>query len=56
LSRTLFGSDFYVVESAMLEERRRAVHVRAVLGDDVFWRIAETNPAAFLGEGQNNWR
>jgi predicted TIM-barrel fold metal-dependent hydrolase len=50
LARTLFGSDFYVVESAMLEERRRAVHVRAVLGEDVFWRIAETNPAAFLGD------
>ena len=50
LARTLYGSDFYVVESAMLEERRRAVHVRAVLGEDVFWLIAETNPAAFLGE------
>ena len=49
-ARTLFGSDFYVVSSAMLEERRRAVHVRAVLGEEVFWRIAETNPAAFLGE------
>ena len=50
LARTLFGSDFYVVESAMLEERRRAVHVRAVLGEDIFWRIADTNPAAFLGD------
>jgi predicted TIM-barrel fold metal-dependent hydrolase len=50
LARTLFGSDFYVVESALLEERRRAVHVRAVLGEDVFWRIAESNPATFLGE------
>jgi hypothetical protein len=39
-----------VVESALLEERRRAVHVRAVLGEDVFWRIAETNPVAFLGD------
>ena len=49
LARTLFGSDFYVVESATLEERRRAVHVRAVLGEDIFWRIADTNPAGFLG-------
>ena len=49
LARTLFGSDFYVVESATLEERRRAVHVRAVLGEDTFWRIADTNPAGFLG-------
>jgi hypothetical protein len=47
----LFGSDFYVVESAMLAEQRRAVHVRAVLGEDVFWRIADTNPASFLGVG-----
>ena len=50
LARTLFGSDFYIVESAMLEERRRAVHVRAVLGEDTFWRIADTNPASYLGE------
>jgi uncharacterized protein len=49
-SRTLFGSDFYVVENAELEERRRAVHIRAVVGEEVFWRIAETNPAEFLGE------
>ena len=49
LARTLFGSDFYVVESAMLEERRRAVHLRAALGEDIFWRIADTNPAIFLG-------
>jgi uncharacterized protein len=49
LDRTLFGSDFYVVESATLEERRRAVHVRAVLGEDTFWTIADTNPESFLG-------
>ena len=49
-SRTLFGSDFYVVENAELEERRRAVHIRAVVGEEVFWRIAETNPVEFLGE------
>ena len=49
LSRTLFGSDFYVVESATLEERRRAVRLRAALGEDIFWRIADTNPASFLG-------
>jgi hypothetical protein len=48
LARTLFGSDFYVVESATLEERRRAIHLRAALGEDIFWRIAESNPASFL--------
>jgi hypothetical protein len=48
-ARTLYGSDFYVVESARLEERRRAVRIRAVLGEEVFTTIAETNPVEFLG-------
>jgi uncharacterized protein len=47
--RVLFGSDFYVVAGARLEERRRSVRIRAVLGEDVFRQIAETNPAEFLG-------
>lgn len=47
--RALFGSDFYVVASAKLEERRRAVRVRAVLGEKVFGEIADRNPKAFLG-------
>ena len=49
LKRVLFGSDFYVVENASLEERRRSVRIRAVLGETVFRRIAEQNPRAFLG-------
>jgi predicted TIM-barrel fold metal-dependent hydrolase len=49
--RTLFGSDFYVVESAEFEERRRSVRVRAVLGEELFKTIAYDNPRAFLGEG-----
>jgi predicted TIM-barrel fold metal-dependent hydrolase len=48
-ARTLYGSDFYVVESARLEERRRAVRIRAVLGEEIFTTIAETNPVEFLG-------
>jgi uncharacterized protein len=48
-ARVLFGSDFYVVENAELEERRRSVRIRAVLGDELFRTIAETNPKAFLG-------
>jgi hypothetical protein len=47
--RVLFGSDFYVVAGARLEERRRSVRIRAVLGEDVFREIAETNPAKYLG-------
>lgn len=50
LSRTLFGSDFYVVANAELEERRRSVRLRAILGEDLFQIIAEYNPGRFLGE------
>jgi len=48
--RVLFGSDFYVVENAELEERRRAVRVRAVLGEELWQTIAHDNPLAYLGE------
>jgi predicted TIM-barrel fold metal-dependent hydrolase len=48
--RVLFGSDFYVVADAKLEERRRAVRLRALVGEDVFRQIAETNPREYLGE------
>jgi len=49
-SRVLFGSDFYVVENAELEERRRSVRLRAVLGEELFDTIARENPRRFLGE------
>jgi len=49
-SRVLFGSDFYVVENAELEERRRSVRLRAVLGEELFDTIARENPKRFLGE------
>jgi uncharacterized protein len=48
--RVLFGSDFYVVEHAKLEERRLAVTVRSVLGEELFHAIAVENPRAFLGD------
>jgi predicted TIM-barrel fold metal-dependent hydrolase len=47
-SRALFGSDFYVVENAELEERRRSVRLRAVLGEELFTKIAYENPYEFL--------
>jgi uncharacterized protein len=49
-ARVLFGSDFYVVDNAELEERRRSVRIRAVLGDRLFQTIASDNPAEYLGE------
>jgi hypothetical protein len=48
--RVLFGSDFYVVENAELDERRRSVRLRSVLGEDLFNTIARENPSRFLGE------
>lgn len=48
--RVLFGSDFYVVESAELEERRISVRLRALLGEETFRAIAEENPRRYLGE------
>jgi uncharacterized protein len=47
--RVLFGSDFYVVENAELEERRRSVRIRALLGEPLFEQIACANPQRFLG-------
>jgi uncharacterized protein len=51
--RVLFGSDFYVVENAELEERRRSVRLRAVIGEELFNTIARENPRQFLGETQS---
>ena len=48
--RVLFGSDFYLVEQAKLEERRGALRIRSVLGEELFRTIAEENPRAYLGE------
>jgi uncharacterized protein len=47
--RVLFGSDFYVVENAELEERRRSVRIRGLLGDELFKTIAQDNPNDYLG-------
>jgi predicted TIM-barrel fold metal-dependent hydrolase len=47
-ARVLFGSDFYVVENAELEERRRSVRIHAVLGEELFNTIAHDNPQRFL--------
>lgn len=48
-ARVLFGSDFYVVEDAKLEERQTWPRIRSVLGEDLFRVIAEQNPREFLG-------
>ena len=47
--RVLFGSDFYVVEDAKLEERETWPRIRSVLGENLFRTIAEENPREYLG-------
>jgi uncharacterized protein len=47
--RVLFGSDFYVVENAELEERRRSLRLRAVIGEELFRALAQDNPIEWLG-------
>jgi uncharacterized protein len=48
-ARVLFGSDFYVVEDAKLEERQTWPRIRSELGEGLFRTIAEENPNEFLG-------
>ncbi len=47
-SRVLYGSDFYVVEDAELDEPRGLSLLKSVLGDDRFRAIAVENPSRFL--------
>ena len=47
-SRVLFGSDYYMAEQEKISERRLSMHVRYVLGEGTFNRIAIENPKVFL--------
>lgn len=49
ISKVLFGSDFYMVESEKYSEKRFSIDLRASLGEDKFWQIANTNPKNYLG-------
>lgn len=48
--RILFGSDYYMTENERFEERLLSMNLRALLGEDYFWQIADTNPRRYLGE------
>jgi predicted TIM-barrel fold metal-dependent hydrolase len=48
--RVLFGSDYYMTRQEHLSEREVCFRLRNALGEDVFRRIAEENPAVWLGE------
>lgn len=45
--RVLYGSDFYMAERTS-SERAFSVGLRAFLGEQDYWQIAETNPRQFL--------
>lgn len=47
---TLFGSDFYMIENERYREKQLSMNLRASLGEDLFWQIANKNPKQFLGE------
>lgn len=48
--RILFGSDFYMTRQESLSEKAVSIRLRVALGEDHFQRIAEINPAIWLGE------
>lgn len=50
-SRVLYGSDFYVVEDAKIDEPRGLALLESVLGDDKFRAIAIDNPNRYLSRG-----
>ena len=49
-SRVLFGSDYYMTRQERLSERAVCFRLRNALGEDLFWRISQTNPEIWLGE------
>lgn len=49
LNRTLFGSDYFMAEQEKFSEKRLSMNLRASLGEDVFWQIANINPRKYLG-------
>lgn len=49
-SRVLFGSDYFMTRQEALSERAVCFRLRNALGEELFWRIAQENPEAWLGE------
>ena len=48
--RVLFGSDYYMTRQEVLSERAVCFRLRVALGEEMFARIAQTNPEVWLGE------
>lgn len=49
LPRVVFGSDFFMVENQKYSERRLSTDLRAAIGENKFWKIANENPVQYLG-------
>lgn len=47
-NRTLFGSDYYMIEQKKFKERELSMRLRSELGPELFSLIAETNPKIYL--------
>jgi predicted TIM-barrel fold metal-dependent hydrolase len=46
--RVLFGSDYYMIEQEKFSEKQLSMMLRAEIGEELFWKIAETNVKGFL--------
>jgi predicted TIM-barrel fold metal-dependent hydrolase len=46
--RVLFGSDYYMADLESDNERLLSINLRAALGEELFWQIANANPQAYL--------
>jgi len=49
LPQVLFGSDYYLVYNEKYSEKRLSIDLRATLGEEKFWQIANINPIKYLG-------
>lgn len=47
-TQVLFGSDYYMVESKRYSEKRLSIDLRFALGEEFFWKIANSNPQKYL--------
>jgi predicted TIM-barrel fold metal-dependent hydrolase len=45
----LYGSDYYMAETAPLSEKQVAISLRSRLGEELFFQIAHMNPENYLG-------
>ncbi len=47
-TRVLFGSDYYMADIEQDNERILSINLRAALGEECFWQIANANPKRYL--------